>query len=101
MECLKGMSEQDMIEIHCNLNGWEWDSRLGEKPKYFDDMPNRDRTSKFDKYSKITPIMKEIEKRTSERSRLKHHHLYNLERTRIQFEIWWIKRLFRKKLYGY
>lgn len=34
----KDLSNTDLAEIYCKLNSWEWDERLGEKPKGFDTM---------------------------------------------------------------
>lgn len=34
----KNLTCADLAEIYCKLNSWEWDGRLGEKPKEFDAM---------------------------------------------------------------
>lgn len=35
----KDLTQDDLAEICCKLNDWEWDERLGEKPEGFDRMP--------------------------------------------------------------
>ena len=94
---LNGCSKKQLCEIYDNLNFWQWDSRLGSKPIDFDDMPNRDKSSNFQKYREIDPYMKAIEKMTTRKQRLKYHHLNNLGHSRLQFEKWWFKRIFRNE----
>lgn len=36
---LMNFSNEELCEIYYNLNGFEWDDRIGEKPKGFDDLP--------------------------------------------------------------
>lgn len=95
---MDNLTTKELLEIESKLKRWEWDDRLGYKPLGFDEMPNRDRESLFCKYKVLKPYMEEIEKRTSEKQRLRYHHLNNLKRNRLQFEIWWIKRFWRFKI---
>jgi hypothetical protein len=101
MDFMEHLSKKELLEIYDKINRWEWDDRLGEKPVNFDEMPNRDKGSKFQKYFVLMPYFKEIKKRTSERERAKYHHLHKLKRSRFQFEVWWAQRLFRTKILGY
>lgn len=89
---LDKFSKRELSEIYTNLNGWQWDERLGDKPKDFDEMPNRCRASVFSKYHVITPIMREIIARTSEYSRAKAWHQCHLGRNIFQFYRYWIFR---------
>ena len=38
----KDLSREDLAEIYCKLNVWQWDERLGEKPAGFDQMSNEE-----------------------------------------------------------
>lgn len=38
---LNSLSTEELCEIYYNLNGFEWDERIGEKPEGFDDLPTR------------------------------------------------------------
>lgn len=89
-KCLK----QDLIEIDDNLNNWEWDYRLGEKPKNWDDIPDYILNNHHNfptKYGTINPITSYIKQKVSRKEILKYHHLKNCNMTRMQHEIWWIK----------
>lgn len=68
----KDLTQDDLAEIHCKLNGWEWDERLGEKPDGFDQMPTAG------KHPIVFPLLLQIE-------RLVPH--YKLVRARFPFSL--------------
>ncbi len=92
---LSQFSELELCSIYNNLNFWNWDSRLGKKPKRWDKMYN----FKYKFYQKIipiktkscfiSPILKEIRQIVSEKELLRYHHINNLGKTDYEFEIWW------------
>lgn len=94
--------KQDLIEIHDNLNSWKWDIRLGNKPIDWDTIPDHIFNNHHDfptKYKITKPIFDYINKKVSEKELFKYHHLNNCNMTRLQHEIYWIKRQI-SKLFG-
>jgi hypothetical protein len=93
-------SKKELAEIWNKLNGWEWDDRLGERPDGWNEMPRSSKGTKFSKYFYIKPYIEQVREKAGEKGCLKYHHLYNLKRSRIQFEVYWIKRQFRRFFLG-
>ena len=94
-QTLKKYSQTELCEIYHQLNSWEWDDRLGEKPEGYDDLIGwrykwyhvftRPKT----KYEVITPIINEIKMIVPRKELLRHHHLVNIGSTNEEFEKWW------------
>lgn len=90
LERLDSFSKKELAEIHGNLNRWEWDGRLGEPPPGFEEMPDlRAKNPMWNKSIHIRPITKRIESIIGHKAILRHHHINNLKRTRLQFE-WYL-----------
>jgi hypothetical protein len=76
-------SQEELCEIHNDLNRWNWSNKLGEKPTGWDNM-------KVDaKYKIILPILQEIKEFVSHKKLLRYHHIHNMNKTPEQFEEWW------------
>lgn len=88
-------SAQELIEIAHALNQWEWDERLGEKPSGWDALPPYQRKRLFgrrkDRYSIITPIMREIDQYIPSYYALRYHHQVTFGSTQEEFDKWWIR----------
>lgn len=99
---LKHFTKTELAEIYNTLNGWEWHKTLGEKPEEWDSLDDYE-YFKFENISTkrniIEPYMQHIKQLIGDKECLKWLHINELKRSRLQFEIWWIKRLFRK-LFG-
>lgn len=79
-----------LAAIWNTLNCFKWDSRLGDKPKNYDDLPDfKPHIKKGTKREYISPIMIEIEKIIGKKECLRWHHTHNLNRTIDEFEKWW------------
>lgn len=52
----KDLSQDDLAEIYCKLNGWVWDDRLGDKPEGFDQMPV------IEKHPIVFPLLLQVER---------------------------------------
>ncbi len=100
MDRLKLLSKEELLEIYDKLNTFEWDGRIGEEPEGFADMPIHDNTSLFCKHKTLSPYMKKIEELTTEKDRFKFHHVNNLNRGRLRFQWWWLKRRLKIFLTG-
>lgn len=87
---LKQYSRRELAEIWCNLNQYDWDNRLGEKPDGFDEMPNYDRKTTFSKHFHLKPYYDEIMARTSDFDRSRAWHLNVLGHSKLQFYHYWI-----------
>lgn len=99
---LEKCSKQDLIEIYSHLNHWEWSYKLGDKPNEWDSMPDYIMNNHHDFPTKrdiIKPIINYINQKVSEKDLLKYHQLTNCNMTRLQHEIWWLKRQL-SKLFG-
>jgi len=101
LDTLSKISEDEWPSIHCKLNRWEWDDRLGTKPEDWDDMPSwKDKkilwftTCEEDKKTRtkfkiISPLNQFIDNSVGAKAVLRYHHIHNLGRTDQQFEDWW------------
>lgn len=99
---LQNLSKQDLIEIHNNLNLWEWDERLGEKPEGWEDMPNFMLSEQYKLPTKkriVSPIMREIEAKVSKKQLMKYWHINYCNMTNLQHEFWW-KRMQLSKFFN-
>lgn len=67
---IKHLSKDDLAEVYCALNCYEWDVRLGVKPDGFDDMPDRCSTSLFSRSYYLKPFMDAATRRMSEYERV-------------------------------
>ena len=91
---LNNFTVEQLCEIESILSGWEWDERLGKRPKgwyripkYYRD-PFRERF--FQTRFKINyPIVQQIEKRIGKKKILEYHWMHNLGRTKEEFENWY------------
>lgn len=52
----KDLTQDDLIEIYCKLNAWEWDERIGEKPEGFE------RMTLHEKHPIVFPLMLQLSK---------------------------------------
>lgn len=98
MNVLANYTQEELCQIYNNLNSWEWDDLIGEKPKGFDELP-RYNIKFIHKVAKrktkaeiINPIMQYIEMLVPWKERLRYHHVHNLNSSNEQFEIWWQER---------
>lgn len=77
------------------LNEWRWPYDMPGKPDGFDEMPNyfllTDPRRGVEPYKFIvsSPFIERIENIIGMKECLRWHHLYNLDRSNEQFEIWW------------
>ncbi|MEL7661568.1 hypothetical protein [Acetobacterium wieringae] len=82
--------------IYWKLNRWEWDDRLGDKPKNWDNMPQfyrgRFRGIKNiflnNRYKIIKPIRDYIKLYIGERELLHYYHIVVLGNTEDEFKEW-------------
>lgn len=98
-DVMKELTKQELIEIYNSLNHWKWDSRLGDKPYNWDNLPDFNLSSNHTantKYELLKPYTTYIKEKVSNKELLKYHHLTSLGMTRLQHEIWWIKRTLSK-----
>ncbi|WP_405101745.1 hypothetical protein [Oceanobacillus sp. FSL H7-0719] len=98
-EKMKDLSKQDLIEIGSRLNSWNWDERLGNKPKDWDVIPNfmiNEGYKLETKHKIMAPYVDYIESKTTEKERFKYHHMHNCHMTRLEHELWWINNRFQK-----
>ena len=88
-------SLQELIEIEHKLNRWEWDDRLGNKPKGWGSLPSYKKKpligKRKDKYSIIRPIQEEIEGWVPRYYRLRYHHMISFGATQEEFDTWWMR----------
>lgn len=105
MECvatiLSNYSKQELAEISNKLNEWEWDDRLGKKPENWDGILDFHLSKNYKlptKHKIIKPYITFIHKTIGEKEVFRWHHTHNLQRTKFEFEIWWLKRLISKLL---
>ena len=94
---LPTFENEELCEIYYNLNAWQWDDRLGEKPIGFDEMPivARFKRGKFDYADPICQVITEI---VGEKELLKHWHLKGLKRTEKEFNTFWNCHIVQQKL---
>ncbi len=91
---LNQCSKQDLIEVYDNINNWKWDSRLGEEPNNWNELPDYIWVNHHNHPTKrdiVKPITNFIQQKISEKDLLKYHHINNCDMTEWQHEIWWIK----------
>lgn len=95
---LSSFSKDELCEIFDRINSWQWDERLGEEPKNWDNMRRHRKwyqnPFKTTRGKIIKPIMLEIECRVGNKCLLKHHHLHNLGKTEEEFQEWWENKLY-------
>lgn len=92
------LSHTDRLGLaYCRLNGWEWDSIVGEKPEGFDSMPNYDhrkfrrfRKKIKTKYEYLTPVMKQIERIIGEPNTSRCWWIFVLGRTEQEWFDWYV-----------
>jgi hypothetical protein len=93
------ISKKELAEIYNKLNNWEWDYRLGVKPENWDMLPNYKRENVYSYLTKFEiskPYVILIKKAIGEKECLRYHHMHNLGKSNLQFEIYWIKRSFNR-----
>lgn len=91
-EVLSEYSSKELAEIYVNINRHEWDYRLGNKPKGFDEMPDRCNETNFSRYYFLKSYYSEILSRTSEYERSRAWHLIYLKESKLSFLCYWIFR---------
>ncbi|UNY49156.1 hypothetical protein sp82g_219 [Bacillus phage SP82G] len=96
---LEKYSKKELMQIYRNLNNWKWDYRLGEKPKGWDNLPNKG--AKLELASKQIYTLSAIQ-RIQERMGIKRLHLepsvIMSHRKGLVFELWWILFKLRDKI---
>lgn len=61
LDGLYAFSNPDLRDIYKKLNNWKWDSRLGEKPDNWDNLPHYSPDiNKTSKTMYVTPILNRI-----------------------------------------
>ena len=93
---LNNISKAQWPSIYYNLNRWEWDDRLGDKPDNWDNMPEFYRgcfapiKNAFlnTRYETLKPIMHYIRLCTGERELLHYNNVVILEKTEDEFREW-------------
>ena len=91
-------AEEELCQIYNNLNCWDWDELLGEKPKNWDKLPLYHRSAIkrrfFNSKSKIAnPLMAQIEEMVSLKKLLEWHWIHNLCKTKEEYEAWLFERM--------
>ena len=101
INALRDVPEKEWPAVYDTLNHWEWDSRLGDKPAGWDNMPRytlkkflwsticRENKRARTRSRIIEPILQYIDGLIGHKAILRYHHLHNLHRTEQQFEDWW------------
>lgn len=101
IKALRCVPEKEWPAVYNALNQWEWDSRLGDKPVGWDDMPLyankkflwfticRENKRAHTRSRIISPILRYIDGLIGHKAVLRYHHIHNLHRTDQQFEDWW------------
>jgi hypothetical protein len=96
---LKKFSNDELAEICERLNCWEWDNRLGEKPKDFDNLPNyflSSHNSMLTKEDILLPIMAQIEKQIGKWKLDYLRHVSRGGMAKLKFYKWKISSGFQK-----
>lgn len=97
---LSKFSTEDLCEIYDKISSWEWDERIGQKPKNFDNMPlwkeHFWQRKVHTRFFYLEPIYKQIKHKVGEKKLLHYHHIHNLHRTEEQFQEWWENQLYAK-----
>jgi hypothetical protein len=98
VEAVNNESDVERLARWFNLlNGWEWPEDLPGKPEGFEDLPDVMRPPlKYCAFGSksffVTPLMRLIESRIGYKATLRWHHMHNLGRGRLRFELWWLFR---------
>lgn len=100
MQNLRGFSKKELAEIYHKLNSFKWDYRLGAKPENWDELPNWRPFNVLSKRLYIAPLMDKIQNIIGSKFIFQDLHMNKLNRSRMEFEIWWLKRSFRKFFTG-
>lgn len=82
-QILDELPREKLLEIHDNLNKWQWDESIGEVPKNWESMTIED------KHAVVRDWMDLIKCRVSYKEILRYHHLHNLGSTESEYEDWW------------
>jgi hypothetical protein len=83
-------TKHSLCKINHHLNRWEWCELLGAEPINWRFIPNSTVDGDATELTKEN-LMKDLSKYTSRFYSLKYHHLYQLNRTKWEFYIWYIK----------
>lgn len=90
---LTDLSIDELAEIWNALNTWNWHVALGKEPyNWYELLDYSKEATGLTKKDIITPICKHIESKIGKKECLRWHHKRNLNRTDVEFEIWWSKR---------
>lgn len=93
MNFLRSYSTSELCEIYENLNHWNWDERVGEKPCDWDDIPytyHGMRKQRRTKYKVISPFLKNIKHIVGEKEILRYHNVqYLRSMNNNEFEEWY------------
>jgi hypothetical protein len=94
--------ERDRAKLarwYSTLNLWEWPADLTGKPEGFDELPDviKGKADQWNGYGSkafyTSYLCRMILQKIGAKETLKYHHLHNLKRSRLQFEWWWLKRM--------
>lgn len=95
---LNNFSNEELCDIYCNIENYEWDRRLGSKPIIFDSLHNCKQTQTISgrilrnktKEQILAPYKAQIEARTTlfERRKYQYVVIWKLK-TEAEFAVWW------------
>jgi len=93
---LNNIPKKQWSSIYHNLNSWEWDDRLGDKPERWDNMPDfykgpfaSIKNIFLDtKFETLKPIMNYIRLCIGERELLHYNNVVVLGKTEDEFREW-------------
>lgn len=88
LQRLTHMTELQLCEVYDAVNRNEWHELLGRKPGGFDELPEI-RVFGADQRHYLKPIYDAISALVPEKELMRYHHIYNLNRSNQEFEIWW------------
>ena len=89
-------TDEELCEIHNELNCWRWPQLLGGKPDWWDTSPNfltgpfREIRKKYipNKDGATQHIMDEIQIRVGKYKLLEHHWVNNLKKSKEEYREW-------------
>ncbi len=82
------LTEAQLCEVYDAINCYKWHDLLGRKPGDFDVLPIVNALG-MGQRRYLKPIYDAISAIVPEKELMRYHHIYNLNRSGQEFEVWW------------